>query len=326
MGHSRSEIFEILKKILRFLLLDNIKDDEKDKKSLNVLNDKLVFLPTYRRIEHDSIDLFSEEISLKEGSILSFGVSDVSSLFNKITDKLNIYAVNSFNKINNRALNDFISGEHEIDYSLDNWIDKDEDYFTKVLERVGKEIDENNKLKLKLIFNSKDSEDKFLLKLIRKMCEIYDNQSRIEDEIVKYINVCNKYLYNKKFIYDKETLKFKILQVKKNGILKDIKLSSLSSGEKQIISIFAKLYLSHLPSIDLENILPDRAKEGYWILFDEPELSLSVDWQEILLPDILASNRCEFIFATTHSPFIFNNNFKYMTTHINECMEELDSE
>ncbi|WP_216063716.1 hypothetical protein, partial [Acinetobacter radioresistens] len=178
-----SEIFEILKKILRFLLLDNIKDDEKDKKSLNVLNDKLVFLPTYRRIEHDSIDLFSEEISLKEGSILSFGVSDVSSLFNKITDKLNIYAVNSFNKINNRALNDFISGEHEIDYSLDNWIDKDEDYFTKVLERVGKEIDENNKLKLKLIFNSKDSEDKFLLKLIRKMCEIYDNQSRIEDEI-----------------------------------------------------------------------------------------------------------------------------------------------
>jgi len=326
LGHSRSEIFEILKKILRFLLLDNIKDDEKDKKSLNVLNDKLVFLPTYRRIEHDSIDLFSEEISLKEGSILSFGVSDVSSLFNKITDKLNIYAVNSFNKINNRALNDFISGEHEIDYSLDNWIDKDEDYFTKVLERVGKEIDENNKLKLKLIFNSKDSEDKFLLKLIRKMCEIYDNQSRIEDEIVKYINVCNKYLYNKKFIYDKETLKFKILQVKKNGILKDIKLSSLSSGEKQIISIFAKLYLSHLPSIDLENILPDRAKEGYWILFDEPELSLSVDWQEILLPDILASNRCEFIFATTHSPFIFNNNFKYMTTHINECMEELDSE
>lgn len=81
LGHSRSEIFDILKKILRFLLLDNIKDDDKDKKSLNILSDKLVFLPTYRRIEHDSIELFSEEISLKEGSILSFGVSDVSSLF-----------------------------------------------------------------------------------------------------------------------------------------------------------------------------------------------------------------------------------------------------
>ncbi|MEG2610611.1 MAG: hypothetical protein RSA91_08145 [Bacilli bacterium] len=207
-NNSNSEIFSFLKKVLRFLLLDNIKDDEQDKKSLNILSNKLVFLPTYRRIEHDSIDLFSEEISLKEGAILSFGVTDVSLLFNKITDKLNSYAISSFNKINNRALNDFISGDHETDYSLDNWADKDDDYFVKVLQRVGKEIDDNNKLKLKIIFRLKDSSDKFLLKLIKKMCEIYDNQSRIESEIVKYIKVCNKYLFNKEFTYDKESLKW----------------------------------------------------------------------------------------------------------------------
>lgn len=325
-ANSKNEIFAILKTILSFLLIDNIKDNEKDKEVLSFLRGKLIFLPTYRRIEHESVDLFSEEINLKEGTILSFGVSDVNLLFNKITEKLNNYAISSFNKINNRALNDFISGDHEIDSSLHYWINKDEDYFVKVLQRVGKEIDENNKLKLKEIFKLKHSNDKFLLKLIRKMCEIYDNQSRIESEIIKYIKVCNKYLFNKEFSYDKESLKFKILQKKKDGTFKDIKLSSLSSGEKQILSIFAKLYLVHLPNIDLDKDSTNETSEGYWILFDEPELSLSVEWQEMLLPDIIDSNRCNFLFATTHSPFIFNNESKYYTAHINECVEDLDSE
>lgn len=329
---SRNETFSILKGILKFILLDNIKDNEQDKKVLSFLTDKLIFLPTYRRIEHDSIDLFSEEISLKEGAILSFGVSDVSSLFNKITDKLNNYATKSFNKINSSALNEFISGDHNFDYSIDKWTDKDEEYFAKVLQRVGKEIDENNKLKLKFIFINKHTEDKFLLKLIKRMCEIYDNQSYIESEIIKYINVCNKYLFNKRFTYDKENLIFKIEKIRKDETYKNIKLSSLSSGEKQIISLFAKLYLSHLPNVNLEDESSEIKKQvnikgaGYWILFDEPELSLSVDWQEMLLPDMMASNRCEFIFATTHSPFIFNNKFKYSTTYIHECVEETDSE
>jgi len=158
----------ILKSILHHLLVKNVKDNEEDKKILNNLSDKLIFLPTYRRIEHDSIELFSEEISLKEGAILSFGVGDVSTLFNKISDKLNTHATNSFNKINSRALNDFISGAHENDYSISKWYEKEDDYFVKVLQRVGKEIDENNKIKLKLIFSDKYSDDKFLLKLIKK--------------------------------------------------------------------------------------------------------------------------------------------------------------
>ncbi len=71
-------------------------------------------------------------------------------------------------------------------------------------------------------------------------------------------------------------------------------LSSLSSGEKQILSLFSKIYLSE------EN-------EKFYILFDEPELSLSVYWQEMLLPDIIKSNRCENLIVATHSPFIYDN-------------------
>ena len=44
----------------------------------------------------------------------------------------------------------------------------------------------------------------------------------------------------------------------------------------------------------------------YFVLIDEPELSLSIDWQEHFLTDVIESGVCEFMFAVTHSPFIFN--------------------
>ena len=72
-----------------------------------------------------------------------------------------------------------------------------------------------------------------------------------------------------------------------------ISLGTLSSGEKQIISIFSKLYLD--------------TEDKCGVIIDEPELSLSIDWQTKFLPDIIDSNKCEFLVAATHSPFIFDN-------------------
>lgn len=70
-------------------------------------------------------------------------------------------------------------------------------------------------------------------------------------------------------------------------------MKCLSSGEKQIVSIFSQLYLE----LDCKSL----------ILFDEPELSLSLYWQQMLLPDIMESNKCMFMLAVTHSPFIYDN-------------------
>jgi predicted ATP-binding protein involved in virulence len=70
-------------------------------------------------------------------------------------------------------------------------------------------------------------------------------------------------------------------------------LDKLSSGEKQIISIFSRLYLEDSSPVA--------------ILFDEPELSLSMEWQRKLLQDIVDSDKCIFLLAATHSPFIFDN-------------------
>ena len=59
------------------------------------------------------------------------------------------------------------------------------------------------------------------------------------------------------------------------------------------MSLFSKIYLEEHKSIT--------------VLFDEPELSLSIEWQKQLLPDIISSEKCKFLLAVTHSPFIFKN-------------------
>lgn len=67
-----------------------------------------------------------------------------------------------------------------------------------------------------------------------------------------------------------------------------IPLDSLSSGEKKILFL---LFIA----VFFENTT---------ILIDEPELSLSIIWQQSLLPDILNLTNLKQIIIATHSPFI----------------------
>ena len=95
---------------------------------------------------------------------------------------------------------------------------------------------------------------------------------------------------------------------------KDIDLNVLSSGEKQIVSLFSIIFLE-----------PQR---DFIFLIDEPELSLSIFWQRHLIPDIIKSNKCDFLLAVTHSPFIFENEFEENTIGLSEFMSssKLDNE
>ena len=86
-------------------------------------------------------------------------------------------------------------------------------------------------------------------------------------------------------------LKVKVLD--KDG--SKIDFNDLSSGEKQIISIFSKVYL-------------DVTSQCIFII-DEPEISLSIEWQKDFLKDIYDSGKIALLIATTHSPFIFSNDY-----------------
>jgi len=52
-----------------------------------------------------------------------------------------------------------------------------------------------------------------------------------------------------------------------------LEMRMLSSGEKQIVSLFSHLFFS--------------GESTFFVIIDEPELSLSVPWQRRFLPDIL---------------------------------------
>ena len=71
----------------------------------------------------------------------------------------------------------------------------------------------------------------------------------------------------------------------KNAISSD----KLSSGEKQMLSFLCYNAFS----------------ENTPIFIDEPELSLHVDWQGLLLPTLLEQATTNQLFVATHSPFIY---------------------
>ena len=87
-----------------------------------------------------------------------------------------------------------------------------------------------------------------------------------------------------------------------------IDLDDLSSGEKQIISIFSKLYLELTSPVIF--------------IIDEPEISLSINWQKEFLIDIYKSGKVSLLLAATHSPFIFKNELFDYTYEIEKFKEE----
>ncbi len=127
-----------------------------------------------------------------------------------------------------------------------------------------------------------------------------------DDSIQNFTEVCNRYLADNKLAYNESNITVDIVR-RKNGHAVDIE--KLSSGEKQIISLFAKLYLQKGANLA--------------IFLDEPELSLSIEWQKTLLPDIINSGKCGFLFTATHSPFIFENELISHTVDLANYIKEL---
>lgn len=148
------------------------------------------------------------------------------------------------------------------------------------------------------------------------LSKIKDNQSKrksLQEDVEKFISVCNKYLTNKELISDMMgSISLELLGEAEDNNKLD--LNFLSSGEKQIVSLFSKLYLKG----NEDNL------DKYYLFLDEPEISLSIEWQEMLLNDILESKKCDFLFVATHSPFIFKKGLINYTVDVNDYILKED--
>lgn len=268
---------------------------------------KMVYLPTYRRVEHNLKEISGDDIDkIDSDNLINFGMKDVNKIFKDITDEIITSSIEWFSKVNGQMLSQLVTGikiNKKIISSIEN-----PEAIRIVLDRIGDNIEEDSKQEILRLVESKEifqGHDQ-LIYFISNLVEVYQKQRSNDKAIQDFSEVCNRYLVDKKIHYNESKVTISIVR-RKNG--REVNIEHLSSGEKQIIALFARLYLKK------ENNLA--------IFYDEPELSLSIEWQKKLLPDIINSGKCAFMFVTTHSPFIFENELISNTVDLRTYIEEL---
>ncbi|MFC3632078.1 AAA family ATPase [Paracoccus angustae] len=293
---------------------------------LNSLNLGIIlYLPTYRRIEKDIHSIFPDiedrikEKLAKTGSsqrqgqnfieISGFGMADIQSLIDSAVEEVRDFRRTSIESAYQEYIRDIVRGRIK-KYSLSRLRSMSDKDLAEFQDRLNTDIftDSDHKIlndKIQALRKKSSgqpsSENRFLGMFVEQLIEAHTRTKEKEKRLNYFIEVISNYLGPSKFAEFSDDA-FKIKQVIENFSSKEkihassVSLDQLSSGEKQIVALFAYLLLSK--------------KEGLLVLIDEPELSLSVPWQKKFLPDILAAESCAGVFAVTHSPFVFDNELR----------------
>lgn len=295
---------------------DKTKSQEQQQKLASLFPHHVLYFPTYRRIEEDlnSIGLTPEPkredgvylaTSYADNSdeeLIQFGMGDVKQRIKRITKQMQDSSIEWFSIVSGQMITQLTDGI-QVSEEMRTRI-SDIEMLRIVLERIGANIKPTKKNDiLNIVSTGKMRSKKYepLIYWLFNLSQIYEKQREQDDSIKAFAKVCNSYLLesDKEFRYDESKLQLPIVQKRSN---QNVELDNLSSGEKQVVSIFSRLYL-----------MPPQT---YAILFDEPELSLSMEWQRKLLCDVANSGRCPLIIAATHSPFIFQNEFDSRTAQL----------
>lgn len=286
---------------------------------------KIVYLPTYRRIEEQLKNIFPRmdkddwekaRRSNRSRSIelIEFGMSDVESAVKEYQERLNNFSRAQQNKLTLGYLSEIIGEEYE-KFDAKSIKELTEQQICDILKRIEANILSDDQKKeivhiLSQIRNTLEApirvREKIICHYFLKLVG-FDKELREEElPLINFIDKCNKYLLSNSLVYDNQNFSCSIIN-KVDGYYdakNEIHFQDMSSGEKQIVSLFSHLNLSQTKKM--------------FVFIDEPELSLSVDWQRMILVDILDSISCIGLIATTHSPFVFENELEKYIHGINE--------
>lgn len=255
------------------------------------LKANVLYLPTYRRVEQDMKEVIEiEEDEEGETDVgIHFGMSDVKRKIERIASQIRDHSVMSYGQISGQMLGQLAENRALSDEMIERLSDRAS--VELVLARVGENVTQSQK---NLILDAMDRgvllKNVHLSFFLSRLIEEYDQVRDLDNAMMSYAQVCNGYLLNKVMRYDSLNATLGLYEEISGD---KIDLEHLSSGEKQILGVMAELYLG--------------SAEAYAVIFDEPELSLSVDWQRKILVDVAASNKCRLLVAATHSPFVFEN-------------------
>lgn len=293
-----------------------------DKFLIENLQGRILYLPTYRRIEKDIKTVFPEiedELQSKLtrrrrenfGSetyieLVQFGMEDVKENIAHRLENVKAYALAQINSLTTKYLRDVIRDEankYEEIEAANVSAEALNSVFSKVDNTILSDTDKGKIREVVAKIKSGDElleNEKYVAHYVLYLVEVGNNIAKLENPILQFIKICNSYLYGKSFSFDNVSYTVRI--VHDSG--RPVEMEELSSGEKQIVSLFSHLTLD-------QNV-------SNYIVIDEPELSLSVDWQQRFLEDISQLSTCAFIGAVTHSPFIFENSLDPYTVDLLE--------
>lgn len=292
---------------------------------------EIVYLPTYRRIELSLPEVDSRRNDRRKSILarlgvariglytadIQFGLGDISARLRAIYSEMLYRSNQGYGKISANVINDLISGNYKNDsVSRRDPPSKEslEIFFSRIkdAEREYRRNSYSNFFtapNLDRVYSGDVPTDAqpFLSYFLEQLNSVMQETRETEELVEAFINNCNRYLSGDDFstdqystgiddAFDKKKLTFNRrsfeVKVTSSATGDEVSLEALSSGEKQMISLFARLYLYPGPKM---------------VLIDEPELSLSLDWQRQILPDVLKAPTCQQVIAITHSPFIFDN-------------------
>lgn len=271
-----------------------------------------LFLPTYRRIETEFNMLDHNMLNQLGSQHINFGMGDIINRIDEIKRLINDAARKAYTNVTGVVLTHMLKHVYYVDFtpSLENinYIERNKDKVSIALSRVGESISLHDKEKIIQLINDdsfKQSEYSSIMFIVSKLLEALEEQEVNSNALMLFSETCNFYLRDKVVLYNNSEASITFCRNQAGNEV--INVQNLSSGEKQIVSILAKIFLY--------------PEQNYFVLFDEPELSISVEWQERLLPDILKSSNCKFLLAVTHSPFIFDNYLINNTKDLTTCCE-----
>ena len=298
------------------------------RKIRDAIDAQILYLPTYRRIERELGSIFEgvdpddfrrhrNRIRQPESDesyieLVEFGMKDVKQAIDRTLQHLKEFARENLNNLTLRYLGDVVNQQYQT-VGREEIADVSEDTVRSVLDRIHETIlNKNHKDHLFDVINAARSADapteheKIIYHYFLKLLGFQQSLQENEKQISAFCDLCSKYIIDKTFVYDSATFTFLIFTTDDSQKKHEINLSDLSSGEKQIVSLFSHLYLS--------------GKTNFFVLIDEPELSLSVPWQRRFLTDIRAGEFCKGLVAVTHSPFIYDNELRNYTYSLGEFL------
>lgn len=277
------------------------------------LNQPVLYMPTYRRIEKDP-EIQERELlerrryrrysvrKLKnlKMEVSRIGMSDVDKAIHELISEIKSSYTRSSAQLNLDCFKGILTQDfQQVDSIPEEYMEAEsiKMIFESLNEDELLDVDKTPiKEKLMAIIEKKeayDEYDKIVIYYYNMLIKRYESLKEIENKLEHFFYVCNQYLSGKEFVYKPQIFEYAITVQSCNGSQKEMNIEQLSSGEKQIVALFSYIYLI--------------VKQQSIIIIDEPELSLSVTWQETILEDVLKSGMCNHLIVATQSPFVYDN-------------------